>query len=113
MAKKKQPKGAPKGLPPVKTGAETSAIAGLVEDRPRVVPGGRNFPAINKARMCKTCGKEGRVITNSNGVFVKCHPCNSYWPVAPAIVGIGDAEVRPRGLSKETQVEPDWDKAFD
>jgi hypothetical protein len=85
----------PSGLPPVKKPSSTDP------DR----------PGLDRSRFCSDCGNEGRVVSNSNGVNVYCGPCKKHWPVSSRPFGGGDAASVPRGLSKHTWIEPEWDKA--
>lgn len=76
---------------------------------------------IPNARLCKRCKTEGRgdvegrVVSNSLGVNVYCpHPdCKFQWPISSAALAPPMPEALPRGLRKETFVEPNWDLAFE
>jgi len=118
MAKlpKKASANTPKGLPKIPSAVDkpppTTELESAYNEK-TVIPGGPNLSAVSKARICQKCGKEGRVISNNHGVFVKCYPCNVFWPVSSSVLGGHDAVALPRGLKKETLVEPNWDKAYD
>jgi hypothetical protein len=68
---------------------------------------------INKGRRCPQCKKEARVVSNRSGVQAYCGPCKIDWPISSAARGAEVPLSAPRGLRKETIVEPDWDKAYD
>jgi hypothetical protein len=72
-------------------------------------------PAIRseRVRICDKCGKKAyRVSSGSSGVAAYC-ACGHWWAISSNAVG-GTLPMTPaRGLSKETLVEPDWDKAFE
>jgi len=67
--------------------------------------------AAKNVRICKSCGKEGRVVSNSVGVNVWCQ-CGNRWPISSSPVAPPMVEQLPRGLSKQTLVEPDWELAY-
>jgi hypothetical protein len=68
---------------------------------------------LDKSRKCPKCGKEGRIVSNNNGVNGFCGPCQIHWPVTNSPLR-GEVPGSPqRGLHKETSVEPDWNIAFD
>lgn len=62
-------------------------------------------------RICKLCGKEGRIVSNSVGVNVWCQ-CGNRWPISSTSMSPPFPETLPRGLSKQVLVEPNWDLAF-
>jgi hypothetical protein len=72
-------------------------------------------PAVRsaKARTCDKCGNtEPRVSSGSTGVTAYCS-CGHWWPIASQSLGGSLPIMPPRGLSKQTLVEPDWDKAYE
>lgn len=72
-------------------------------------------PAIRarRVRICDKCGKEAqRVAATGNGVAAYC-ACGHWWAISARSGGGALPMAPPRGLSKETLVEPDWDKAFE
>jgi len=89
----------PKGLPPIDPS--------ITEARTR--------SAIDAARICPHCksGKGVRIVSNSYGVHAHCGPCKRHWPISSAPLAPELPPEPPRGLHKETLVEPNWDKAFD
>lgn len=68
---------------------------------------------IERARKCPKCGRDGRVVSNNCGVNVFCGPCKIHWPIANSPLQPELPLSVPRGLHKETRVEPDWSSAFD
>ena len=86
----------PKGLPEV----DPSAVAGDVS-------------AIEKARICPTCKGKTRIYTNSSGRFAHCGSCKTHFPISLGPAAQEITMTFPRGLHKQTFVEPDWNKAFD
>ena len=97
----------PSKTPTDKDGAPT----GLPE--PRLAAVENRTSAVDKARFCKTCGKEARIISGPGGVQAICNTCKTDWPIANTIargqVGMSIA----RGLQKMTYVEPDFSKLYD
>lgn len=69
--------------------------------------------AVDKSRICSSCGNEARVVANSSGVKAHCGPCKKWWPISSTPRAQEVPMVRGRGLRKETFVEPDWNKALD
>lgn len=74
----------------------------------------KNENPLDKARFCPKCGKEGRIVSNYLGVNVYCNPCKNVWAISAPLnpVTISPANI-PRGLSKITLVEPDYNMADD
>lgn len=68
---------------------------------------------LDSSRVCSKCGQEGRVVSNELGVNVFCNHCKTHWPVSMAKVQEGAVALMPRGLSKQTLVEPDTSIAFE
>ena len=66
---------------------------------------------LGRSRVCPTCGKEARIVSNHNGVRGFCGPCKQDWGIS-----LSRAQVLPiaadRGLSRQVQVQPDWDMAY-
>jgi len=91
-------RGAPKGLPlvdPTETIDETPAVRS------------------EQAKICDKCGKKAyRVSSGAGGVAAYC-TCGHWWAISSRPVGGTLPVTPPRGLSKQTLVEPDWDKAFE
>ncbi len=87
-------KDTPQGLPPI----------------PEGVAAGR---AIDKLRRCPTCSSELRIVSNYLGVNGHCGPCKRHWPIAMTQMSPVVPQTPVRGLHKQTQVEPNWDIAFD
>jgi len=83
----------PKGLPPV--------------------PRATGSTALERNRLCPKCKEEGRTISNSLGLSVFCNKCKFSWPITSAPLDPKDELTEPRGLTKRTIVEPDWDMAWD
>ena len=100
MAKK--PKGlptGPQGLPAVRD-VELKDISHLDDN-------------VRRARICQGCGRKGRVVSNQLGVNVHCGPCKRHWPITNGPVQPETPMSIPRGFSKQTHVEPNWDSAYD
>lgn len=74
----------------------------------------RGPSALDKSRICQTCGNEGRVVSNQWGVNVHCGHCKTSWPVSGARQPDSRLPLSaPRGLSKQTRVAPDVSIAFE
>lgn len=69
--------------------------------------------ALSSARICKGCGEEGRVVSNSTGTAVHCNTCKTFWPISSTPNVATVAPTMARGTSKVVMVEPDWNKAFE
>ncbi|GAF67775.1 unnamed protein product [marine sediment metagenome] len=69
--------------------------------------------AFDTARICKQCGETGRVVSNYLGTQVYCGPCKIDWPISSTPMAPQGPLASPRGLSKVTLVEPNFDKAFE
>jgi hypothetical protein len=74
-----------------------------------------NRLAIDIARTCPYCksAKGVRIVSNGYGVNAICGPCKRHWPISAAPLAPQMPESLPRGLHKQTLVEPNWDKAYD
>lgn len=105
----------PTGLPglPHKRVAATPPRGRPVIGAPPPVPVPVNNDPLAAARICPSCGKEGRVVSNHLGTNVFCGPCKRHWPIASGSKQEMIIPNLPRGLRKETRIEPDWDMAFD
>ena len=68
---------------------------------------------IDGSRKCPKCGKTGRIVSNNNGVNGFCGPCQIHWPITNSPLRPEVPGAPMRGLHKETNVEPDWNIAFD
>lgn len=68
---------------------------------------------LRNMRLCPTCKREGRVVSNTLGVNVYCGPCKIHWPIANTPLLPEAPILMPRGISKQTHVEPDWNMAYD
>jgi hypothetical protein len=68
---------------------------------------------IKRSRTCPTCGKNARIVSNYLGINAHCGTCRRHWPVANSALRPEVPSSLPRGLSKQTSVEPDWNKAFE
>jgi hypothetical protein len=86
----------PKSLPAVEGAASREQI-GLTK--------------FQKATVCDSCGQDGRVVSNRNGVTVYCGPCKKSWGISSAPLVQEVPATMERGLRKRTLVEPDWSKA--
>lgn len=98
------------GLPHTRLPAQRLKKPVGAEPPPVVEP---NKDPLAEARICPSCGKEGRVVSNYLGTNVFCGPCKRHWPIASSAKNETVIPNLPRGLRKETRVEPDWDMAFD
>jgi hypothetical protein len=81
------------------------------DDLPEVKEKASGNP-IDLGRTCPTCKGEARVVSNRNGVRAYCGPCKQDW----AISGPRDKvmpHTLPRGISKQTLVQPDWEMAYE
>lgn len=94
-----RPKSGPQALPSVKS-EDSGSPSGIDE-------------AVRNARICPSCGKEGRVVSNRLGVNVHCGPCKRHWPISNGPLRPESPACLPRGFSKQTHVEPNWSAAFD
>jgi hypothetical protein len=105
----------PKGLPPVETsGKETPPSKGksAPEGLPEVKTSAHGSAGTDRARICKKCGQEARIVSNNTGVQAYCGPCKINWPISSQPYKVDLPITAGRGLRKETIVEPDWDMAF-
>lgn len=68
---------------------------------------------LEKNRNCPQCHKPGRIVSNASGVNGFCGPCKIHWPITNSPLRPEVPGSAPRGLHKETHVEPDWTMAFD
>jgi len=69
--------------------------------------------ALDKARNCSTCGNPARIVAGESGIHAFCGPCKKDWPISSSIPHLRTSMSLPRGLHKETLVEPDWSKVND
>jgi len=97
---KKEDPNKPTGLPEIQVSERAKKRSHLQEN-------------MNKARMCPHCGKEGRIVSNQNGVNGFCGPCKRHWPVTSAPLMPESPLAPARGFHKTTVVDPDWNIAFD
>jgi hypothetical protein len=65
------------------------------------------------ARKCPKCGRAGRIVSNYLGINGHCGPCQIHWPITNSPLKGETVGSTPRGLSKVTSVEPDWNMALD
>ena len=83
-------------------------------DQPDGLPGAKalSTQAQDALEMvtCQKCGQKGRTVSNHNGVNVYCNTCKIHWPISRTR-GKEIPMTAPRGLSKQTLVEPDWSMA--
>lgn len=87
----------PKGLPLADPTEEADETPALQSER---------------VRTCDKCGKKAfRLSSNRHGVMAYCS-CGYRWAIAAQPLGGSLPLAPPRGLSKQTLIEPDWDKAF-
>jgi hypothetical protein len=112
----------PSGLP--KSGAPLPPPVRKGDKKPTGLPVVNSHRAahqenqIPNVRFCKKCREEGRgevegrVVSNSLGVNVYCR-CGYQWPISSAALAPAMPDTMPRGLRKETWVEPDWNLAFE
>ncbi len=94
-----KPKDGPQSLPAVES-TNASPPSSLDEN-------------MKNARICPSCGREGRVVSNRLGVNVYCGPCKRHWPISNGPLRPESPACLPRGFRKQTHVEPNWDAAFD
>jgi hypothetical protein len=85
-------------------------------DAPKGLPGEADhaveLQAAREAMItCPDCGQKGRTVTNSGGVNVFCNQCKKHWPISSTPRARELPVALPRGLSKQTLVEPDWSLA--
>ena len=69
--------------------------------------------AIDRCRFCPACHAEARIVSNSSGITAYCGPCHTFWPIASQSSMLATPPSLPRGLSKQTLVEPDWSMALE
>jgi hypothetical protein len=74
---------------------------------------GDEVSAIEKFRACPDCNQETRIVSNFSGVTAYCGPCKKSWPISSMPRASILPVALPRGLSKQTLVEPDWSRAQD
>lgn len=66
-----------------------------------------------QTKICDKCGERAyRVASGMGGVTAYCS-CGHWWVISSRPIGGVLPVTPPRGLSKQTLVEPDWDKAFE
>jgi hypothetical protein len=97
----------PKGLPKVE---RSEGLPPVVD---KSTPEADFDGAVDKARICPGCGREGRVVSNRLGVNVHCGPCKRHWPISNSPLQPDSPLTIPRELGKRTLVEPDWNLAYD
>lgn len=69
---------------------------------------------IKKGRICQTCGKNARIVSNGQGVFGFCGPCKTDWMISgPRIPPSAYAASLPRGISKVCLIPQDTEIAFE
>lgn len=69
---------------------------------------------VDAGRICPDCGQPARIVANSYGVQAYCGPCGKDWPISgPRAATVQDIAAIPRGLSKQTLVEPDFSIAYE
>jgi hypothetical protein len=68
---------------------------------------------LEKNKSCPQCGKPGRIASNYLGVNGHCAACKINWPITNSPLQPESPVNLPRGLSKQTAVEPDWNIAFE
>lgn len=100
MASNTRKDGAPTGLPGVKPASRPIDDESLDN-------------AVDRSRMCPKCGKPGRIVSNHLGVIGHCGPCKFHWPITNGPLRPELPVSIPRGISKQTHVEPDWNFAFE
>lgn len=105
-----EPVADPPALPEI---MEAEAEVEVPELPDAVEMGGGDLPVLEKGRVCPTCEGEARIVSNSNGVSGHCVKCKSSWPLSAASLRPSVPVATPRGISKQTLVEPDWNIAFD
>lgn len=76
---------------------------------PEVDYGTPKVSPVDKAKFCPDCGKEGRVASNHLGRRGYCYYCKIDWPISGPRTHDLVANYGPRGIGKQTLVEPDWD----
>jgi hypothetical protein len=72
-------------------------------------------PAIRaeRTKICDKCGERAsRIASNNMGVTAYCS-CGHWWAITVRPLANAMPISPPRGLSKETLVEPDWGKAYE
>jgi hypothetical protein len=74
---------------------------------------GEQKTALEKSRVCPDCGKETRIFSNHTGVKATCNTCKKTWSISMMPMNPPVPHSPPRGLHKQTLVQPDWDKAYD
>jgi hypothetical protein len=73
-----------------------------------------NESPVDKARFCAACGAEARIVSNRLGRTAFCGPCGTSWPISgPVVPPHAEAAYLPRGLSKQTLLEPDYSMAYE
>lgn len=108
-SKPSRPSGAPVP-PPGNRELKKAKPTGLPSTESRPASQHENF--LPGTRFCKKCKREGRVVSNDMGINVYCL-CGNQWPISSMPLCPSMPESMPRGLRKETRVEPNWDLAFE
>jgi len=104
------PKGAPVPGKPVRRVVAKGAPTAF--PKPDSIPAPQRENKLFNVRNCQKCGREGRVVSNTNGIHVFCQ-CGFNWPISSSALNPPAPMVPMRGLQKMTVVEPDWGKAAD
>jgi hypothetical protein len=105
----KPPTGAP--MPGGRVRAKTKG-APTHFPKPSNVPAPQVENKLYNVRICQKCGREGRVVSNHNGIHIFCF-CGFSWPISSTALNPSAPLVPVRGFSKVTMVEPDFNKAFE
>jgi hypothetical protein len=63
--------------------------------------------ALDRLRICPTCGNPTRISFNSTGGTAYCGPCKQEWPIVGPPNPINMVPLPGRGLSKQTIISPD------
>lgn len=61
----------------------------------------------DKARYCKQCGREARIVSNQYGLRAYCGPCKTSWPISRPAFYPGQLPTPPRGTRKVTLMDPE------
>lgn len=93
--------------------ADDKDLVGLPESDPDEEYVGTPAIQSEQAKICDKCGERAsRVASTGSGVTAYC-ACGYWWAITARPLANSLPMAPPRGLSKETLVEPDWDKAYE